>query len=743
MPRTMKAMQSLLGTALFYKPFVAMYSDIVAPLYTSTHKDFNWTDQAAVTALEAPFSALLTSLAEATALYYPNYDLPWCLRTDASDRGVGGVLYQTTPEGTIQPIMFLSSAFSATARRWSTIEKECYACFFCVKSMDYYLRCKPFLLLTDHNNLLWMQSSVVPKIMRWFIYLQSFVYTVEHVAGTKNKFADLLSRIHVQIPASTPEDRCLLLTSVHGQRAGHHGIHRTLKLLDDLYPGHSISTETVSRFISECPTCQKYRVDFNPSLPPITKTLRADSLRSVVAVDTLEIGLDNHDNRYILVVYNLFSKLVHLFPVAHKDAVTTANCLMQYYAIYGLHDVLHSDPGSDFMSKVVSHLLTWLGIQHTVTLVNNPQADGVKRINREILKHLRCLVSDERIHADWSSPHILPWVQLQLNSVCSSESGVTPYHAMFGSLDAKYFDLLNTLDTTTPSDAYVKALAENLSVIRECSRQYQMTRKATRTESSPPESLNRFSEGDFVLQLVDTPGGKLLSRKKGPHRVYRHHPGSNTVTVRSLITDALFDVNQKVLQRFVGTAADAKRMAQLDDHQYAVDRILGHKGCPEHRTQMQFFVRFGDGDELWLPYSVDISDTQAMHDYCTPDPYLRLLLTSADQVRNMRTAITRNPVDKNWLKRDFLLNLQIFSHWYENIFPADDKFTSQYYVHGLVMSVDAKKRDYTIFLPIFRQKFTVTNWFLYLHCSKCSVDPPARVIDQEFLNAHPQMPKPK
>jgi hypothetical protein len=191
LPRSLKAMQSFLGTALFYKPFVPMYTDLVAPLYQATHADFPWTDATAIDNLIVPFERLLAALADSTALYYPDYDLQWCLRTDASDRGVGGVLYQTTPTGIIQPIMFLSSAFSPAARKWSTIEKECYACFFCVKSMDYYLRCKPFLLLTDHNNLLWMQSSVVPKIMRWYVYLQSFVYTVDHVAGTK--IASLIS----------------------------------------------------------------------------------------------------------------------------------------------------------------------------------------------------------------------------------------------------------------------------------------------------------------------------------------------------------------------------------------------------------------------------------------------------------------------------------------------------------------------------------------------------------------------
>ncbi|WP_372659325.1 ABC transporter ATP-binding protein, partial [Hydrogenophaga sp.] len=37
-----------------------------------------------------------------------------------------------------------------------------------------------------------------------------------------------------------------------------------------------------------------------------------------------EVGLDDLGNQYIVVVTNFFTKHVHLFPVARKDAVTTA-----------------------------------------------------------------------------------------------------------------------------------------------------------------------------------------------------------------------------------------------------------------------------------------------------------------------------------------------------------------------------------------------------------------------------------
>ena len=52
------------------------------------------------------------------------------------------------------------------------------------------------MIETDHNNLLWMEASKVPKIIRWRIYLQSFKFHIKHIAGTKNLVADWLSRLY-------------------------------------------------------------------------------------------------------------------------------------------------------------------------------------------------------------------------------------------------------------------------------------------------------------------------------------------------------------------------------------------------------------------------------------------------------------------------------------------------------------------------------------------------------------------
>ena len=66
---------------------------------------------------------------DSVSVYYPEYNLDWVLRTDASKFGIGYVLYQIylPPDGgepQHQVIKIGSKEFSAHAQKWPTIEQE-------------------------------------------------------------------------------------------------------------------------------------------------------------------------------------------------------------------------------------------------------------------------------------------------------------------------------------------------------------------------------------------------------------------------------------------------------------------------------------------------------------------------------------------------------------------------------------------------------------------------------------------
>jgi hypothetical protein len=111
----LKQIRRALGVVVFFKPFIANYSSLTAKLTDKTKKEFNWEESTWKHDYRKTFEDFKEALQHTSALYYPNYEAEWYLRTDA-----------------IQPIAFVSHKFSEQATRWSTIEQEAFGIFYAV-----------------------------------------------------------------------------------------------------------------------------------------------------------------------------------------------------------------------------------------------------------------------------------------------------------------------------------------------------------------------------------------------------------------------------------------------------------------------------------------------------------------------------------------------------------------------------------------------------------------------------------
>lgn len=78
------------------------------------------------------------------------------------------------------------------------MEKECLAIKWALDSLRYYLVGKDFVLETDHRALqgLDKMKDSNSRVIRWYLALQPFRYTVKYRAGQENVVADYLSRVN-------------------------------------------------------------------------------------------------------------------------------------------------------------------------------------------------------------------------------------------------------------------------------------------------------------------------------------------------------------------------------------------------------------------------------------------------------------------------------------------------------------------------------------------------------------------
>lgn len=90
------------------------------------------------------------------------------LETDASDRGIGGVISHVIEGGVERPIAFFSRTLSTAEENYPTIQKEALAIVESTKKFFDYLIGQRFLLRTDHKPLVAVfgEKKVYPRLQQ-------------------------------------------------------------------------------------------------------------------------------------------------------------------------------------------------------------------------------------------------------------------------------------------------------------------------------------------------------------------------------------------------------------------------------------------------------------------------------------------------------------------------------------------------------------------------------------------------
>jgi len=189
------------------------------------------------------------------------------METDASGYALGVVITQEFKEG-IHPIAFHSRSLLPAKKNYDVHNKELAGVIFGFKCGH------PLFLgathaICVHTNLKNLQyfhdpCKITGRQARWIEFLQDFNYTLEHIPGSTNTMADLLSQRkdlnkgvdttepHVLLPdhlfaptcankiflEDDPDLRCdILQTLPDSPIAGHPGISNTWELIHEQYEG--------------------------------------------------------------------------------------------------------------------------------------------------------------------------------------------------------------------------------------------------------------------------------------------------------------------------------------------------------------------------------------------------------------------------------------------------------------------------------------------------------------------------
>ena len=207
-PKSVKAVQSFLGFANFYRRFINGFSKIVLPMLDTTHKDhvkFTWTKEA-----DESFEKLKAMFTSATILLPFDYEKETIVETDSSGWSVGGTLMQVDDTGIMKPCAFFSKKNSPAECNYEIYDKEMLAIIRCLQEWDAELRSvKEFEVRTDHKNLEYFMTAkqLTERQMRWSLILSRYNFKISYTPGKTNERADALSRREQDMPAGADDER--------------------------------------------------------------------------------------------------------------------------------------------------------------------------------------------------------------------------------------------------------------------------------------------------------------------------------------------------------------------------------------------------------------------------------------------------------------------------------------------------------------------------------------------------------
>ena len=234
---------------------------------------------------------------------------------------------------------------------------------------------------------------------------------------------------HVQITTNTivdriPQDVYDSIAGIHNSLRGHVGLKlckhrfkmiRKQRITAGLPPEDAIPDRMINEFLRQCPYCQ---IANRLRLPIKAHRFTCASYNPFKVLHLDHIGpliKDAHDNEYILVIIDTFSRWVELSPTKSTTAAETASVMLN-----------HIDQGPAFHNELVQELFRLSGIEQSYTTAYSSEENGiVERTNQDVLRHIRALLFDSRINDKWSFEQ-LPLVQRIMNTVEKSSTGITP-----------------------------------------------------------------------------------------------------------------------------------------------------------------------------------------------------------------------------------------------------------------------------------------------------------------------------
>lgn len=320
----------------------------------------------------------------------------------------------------------------------------------------------------------------------------------------------------------------------------------------------------------------------------------------------------------LLVVIDVFSGFVVLYPIKTTSAACVAEKLWELCCLFGFPNILQSDNGPEFANAVVRELTELMKISHRFIAPYNPRCDGkVERAISIVMGVIKKLLQG----ADQFWPLFCPMAQLCVNNRISRITQSTPFALLFARDNAvmgPWGGEDGAADDIAAIEEWKKYQRRVLDVIFP-SIFAKTERSKKKMAQAVDKKRKRISEDAFPVGSWVALRDPNKENKRDPaffikYQVLRKDRNNNLV-IREDLPDG------KTLERHVppdqlkaiANAADSAE-AEGDEQAYEVERILKHRGKHPRLSYLVLWRGYPIEQATWED-SAQFLDTQVVRDY--------------------------------------------------------------------------------------------------------------------------------
>lgn len=306
--------------------------------------------------------------------------------------------------------------------------------------------------------------------------------------------------------------------------SGHMGIYKTYQRLHDIAFWPGMWTD-VKNHVKRCVKCQTLKGENRKPAGKIQQVSTSHP-NEMLGVDIMgPMPRSTHQNEYLLVFVDYFTRWVELFPMRNARAETVAALFRrEILTRWGVPDFILSDRGSQFLSAVFKEICGKWGVTQKLTTAYHPQTNMTERVNRNLKYMMAAYVEDN--HKKWDQ--YLPELRFAVNSAVQESIGMTPAELHLGrKLQGPMDKLLRgkNISPDLPSYDVVSHLVQLQAKAKECCQKAQKRQLRSYNKNRRDAS---FKEKDRVwLRNFPQSSGqhhfsaKLAQRWKGPYRIIK------------------------------------------------------------------------------------------------------------------------------------------------------------------------------------------------------------------------------